>query len=634
MRFWPYGSDADNRSGSFPFGLDIVALKGFLDGREIVEYGQILSEQVFSEKVAKKNFTEYVTSAYRLGYPLRIQITCTGESPDLHEIVWEALCNPEDNQLLTTDENVWFSRYLPSQDKRPVLPTTPNQIRAVVAASNPDNLTNYKFDPVDVDGEISRAKESIGAIRTRLLPDKQRRVTLKHLIDEIRDGVEIVYLACHGLINDNGEPLLILEDDHGNYCGVKGTELVSEIKKLINLPRLIVLASCESAGKEQARALLALGPLLTQAGVPAVLAMHGKISMETVKDFAPVFFSQIQKDGQIDRALAVARNTIKTKKDFWMPVLYLRSKSGKLWNTESENKNRSEIKNRYNPEIQWQIPYLSNRSDQDAALCAAIESWKHQEMRRPIVSVIQGDPSQCHDMFIEHLKIKTLPKISKFASPLGHDFDISWEGTLYQLDDIETKLKHTLIERLLNKKETALEPVTIEAVQNHLASYEEPVILHCEIRMDEWLKYGPDLIDRFFKFFEKWPNLIPNQKLFIFLLIKYDEVSLSLYQRLQYHLQKRKTTKFLNGDAKNSFEKIIFVPLPELMDIDYLDAKIWAENDACNFWGKDTRLIISKIEEIYQKAKETASTRRGANHGMPMKTLAGHLNKLLIQYSR
>jgi hypothetical protein len=62
-----------------------------------------------------------------------------------------------------------------------------------------------------------------------------------------------------------------------------------------------------------------------------VIAMQGNISMESVKKFMPVFFTEIQKDGQIDRAMAVARGTIRDAGDYWMPVLFMRLKSGKIW---------------------------------------------------------------------------------------------------------------------------------------------------------------------------------------------------------------------------------------------------------------------------------------------------------------
>jgi hypothetical protein len=65
--------------------------------------------------------------------------------------------------------------------------------------------------------------------------------------------------------------------------------------------------------------------------VPAVIAMQGNVSMEGVSQFMPVFFRELYKDVQIDRALAVARGTVRATPDFWKPVLFMRLKSGRVW---------------------------------------------------------------------------------------------------------------------------------------------------------------------------------------------------------------------------------------------------------------------------------------------------------------
>ena len=78
-------------------------------------------------------------------------------------------------------------------------------------------------------------------------------------------------------------------------------------------------------------ALAALGPRLAEAGVPAVLAMQGNITMRTITEFVPELFRALQDDGQIDRAVSVARGKIRDRSDSWMPVLFMRLKSGRIW---------------------------------------------------------------------------------------------------------------------------------------------------------------------------------------------------------------------------------------------------------------------------------------------------------------
>ena len=94
-----------------------------------------------------------------------------------------------------------------------------------------------------------------------------------------------------------------------------------------------MLASCQSAGSRQGDALSALGPRMAEAGIPAVLAMQDNITMETVARFMPTFFEELQIDGQIERALAAARGDVRQRPDYWMPALFMRLKSGRIWYT-------------------------------------------------------------------------------------------------------------------------------------------------------------------------------------------------------------------------------------------------------------------------------------------------------------
>ena len=59
--------------------------------------------------------------------------------------------------------------------------------------------------------------------------------------------------------------------------------------------------------------------------------MQGKISMATVRQFMPLFFAELRRDGQIDRAMAAARGRVRDRPDWWMPVLFMRLRDGQLF---------------------------------------------------------------------------------------------------------------------------------------------------------------------------------------------------------------------------------------------------------------------------------------------------------------
>ena len=106
--------------------------------------------------------------------------------------------------------------------------------------------------------------------------------TMANILAQLRNRFDILYLVCHGALVD-GEPNLWLEDKDGGVAVESGSLFGSQMKLLAEQPRLIVLASCQSAGAKGFRAasgaLSAMGPQLAEAGVPAVLAMQGKVSM-------------------------------------------------------------------------------------------------------------------------------------------------------------------------------------------------------------------------------------------------------------------------------------------------------------------------------------------------------------------
>jgi hypothetical protein len=298
-----------------------------------LSFGQILSKGLFASPQAQVAFARAQTAAQQQNPPLglRVRLLVGASAPELLSLNWETLTLPGSTSPLSTNENILFSRYLSSHDWRPVRLRPKSDLKALVVIAGPSDLEKVSLAPVDVEGEITRAKAGLGTIPTTVLPGKDCRATLNALVSCLREGEhDILYLVCHGaLIGD--EPWLLLEDENGQSQRVSGIDLVNRLQDLTDRPRLVVLLSCQSAARGKSNALTALGPRLAEAGIPAVLAMQGSISMETAARFMPVFFRELVRDGQIDRALAAARGEVRERLDFWMPVLFSRLKSGQIW---------------------------------------------------------------------------------------------------------------------------------------------------------------------------------------------------------------------------------------------------------------------------------------------------------------
>lgn len=334
LRFRQPNSEADVRFGhDQPLQITIDPQEFTQLSYDLNAYGHQLSQRFFAEPVIQTAFSQARASSQTLGVPLRMRLMIGPSAIELHGLRWEMLRDPQDGKPLSTSENLLFSRYLSSRDWRPVPLRSKDELDALVVVANPSDLERYNLVPVDVKAELKRARQCLGKISVRTLPDPtgDRLATLNNLVDHLRQGKDnILYLVCHGA-QVLGESWLWLEDEHGKVNRASGADLVTRLKELEQRPSLVVLASCESAGDGSATALAALGPRLAEAGIPAVLAMQGKISLQTLTEFMPIFFRELQRDGQIDRALAVARGAVRQRSDWWMPVLFSRLRDNQIF---------------------------------------------------------------------------------------------------------------------------------------------------------------------------------------------------------------------------------------------------------------------------------------------------------------
>jgi hypothetical protein len=336
----------DRRAEEYPIRFDLPALAQLAEDPKA--YGQLLTQDLFTGNVKDlwRDALNKIQASQDAGHvqPLRLRLWIDRWSFELHHLRWETLRDPGTGRSLVTDMKVWFSRHLSSPDKRPIrLRLKRTKLRAIVAAASPPDLANWgrNLPPIDVGTVLQQAEKTIGHIeKLTAVPE----ATLKQLESELRaDQYDLLYLVCHGAIDKHGEPfLLLMSDDQKGTQEVYANDLVNVLTGLLHMPSLVLLASCQSAGHSRVArgpedaSLVAIGPRLAEeAGIPAVIAMHGNVSQQTADQFTRTFFAELfaeRSDGQIDRALTEARNAIEHQADAWAPVLYSRLVEGRLWN--------------------------------------------------------------------------------------------------------------------------------------------------------------------------------------------------------------------------------------------------------------------------------------------------------------
>lgn len=307
------------------------------------QYGKVLAAQLFGDDAVKQRFVQVETAAQASGSFLRILVSIDPSAQELQGLRWELLRHPGSGAALSTSEQVLLSRFMVSHDWRPVKLRARTELTALIAISAPapGTLQRLELAPVDYEGEVARIRKVLDGVEVRTLGGPGSPLTLERLLDELRRGVDLLYLVSHGMFGrSTGTPALVLQGDAGEAKVVKGDELALRIGELQRGPRLVVLASCQSAGDggqiapaQRTTAQASLAGRLADVGVPGVIAMQGFISMTTVETLMPAFFTELLRDGQIDRALAVARSKVRDRDDAWMPALYTRLLGGQLWYT-------------------------------------------------------------------------------------------------------------------------------------------------------------------------------------------------------------------------------------------------------------------------------------------------------------
>jgi hypothetical protein len=333
LRLADPSSETDRRlSSTVPIRFDDAALRKA--SQDPAAYGGLLASQILAEEAVRTFLGEALAAAQASDAPLALRLAINPNAAELHSLRWETLRLPNSDAPLLTGESLRFSRYLSSLDWRPVRLRPQADLRALVAIASPSNAAKWQLAEVKTDDELAAARAGLGDIPLAELATRGE-VTINNLAAHLRDGCDILYLVAHGLLVD-GEPQILLEQEDGSGQWTPGRELITRIYELQDRPRLVVLVSCQSAGTggepttQDDGALAGLGPRLAEAGVPAVIAMQGNLTMKTAAVFMPAFFSELRRDNQVDRAMAVARGAVRDRPDWWMPVLYLRLRSGRI----------------------------------------------------------------------------------------------------------------------------------------------------------------------------------------------------------------------------------------------------------------------------------------------------------------
>jgi WD40 repeat protein len=308
--------------------LDSAQLNRLLN--EPKAYGDALGQVLFQGDI-KDSFLKALA---RSAQPFRLLLFV--EDPELRAYRWERLCAPIDQGWvqLASYQRVLFSRYLPSLTDRRFPPIGRGDLRALIVAASPAGLEDYGLGHFDEDASVQGVIAALGEVPYTLLATSATGATgaptLKQICERItNEAPTLLHIVAHGRALDD-ESLLYLsrDDDPQQVDAVTATRLrdrLAELRGEHGLPHLIFLSTCESASPETDGTLGGLGQrLVTELGVPAVVAMADKVQVTTANALARAFYGLLIKQREVDRALVEATAGLAEETDITVPVLYSR----------------------------------------------------------------------------------------------------------------------------------------------------------------------------------------------------------------------------------------------------------------------------------------------------------------------
>ncbi|MEI5097916.1 CHAT domain-containing protein [Streptomyces sp. PmtG] len=255
--------------------------------------------------------------------------------PRLRELPLETLCAPPDRpeQSLALHPHYSLVRSLPGGSLGGRLPgpaDEPSLIRLVVACASPPAAG----PPLRLDAEVAALRQELPevAVRTTVV-EAATRERLESALGAHGDLPTVVLLIAHGAYDEElGKGVVCLETRSGGVDEVPADLLSAILLKAPRL-RLAVLNLCsgaDSSGPDgvHAEPFSGLAQALIGGGLPAVVAMRGRVSDVSAGRFSPELLKGLAANRTLDESVSAARRRMShlprhTAVEWATPALFL-----------------------------------------------------------------------------------------------------------------------------------------------------------------------------------------------------------------------------------------------------------------------------------------------------------------------
>jgi hypothetical protein len=333
---FPITVDSWSGSGNGQVVLDVrsSALRQIVERMEnnqtqrddLHKLGAMLWQAVFSSPDIERRYVAcQAESATEKGIRFKLNI----ESPDLMQLPWEYLYDPDSQTFPALSPRTPITRYTnPRQQDPPPLSFEP-PLRILLVSAEPSGQPQ-----LDVDAERTQIVQAMETLQTtgKVQIEILQHATVRSLQAMLRRPFHVLHYIGHGAYDqETGNGMLVLEDEEGDAHAVSAAQLQYLLRD--TTVRLTVLNACMTARGAAGRSIA--GELM-RAGLSATLAMQFAISETSATIFAGEFYRTLADGWPVDAAVAEGRKAVMfatdlNAMDWGIPTLFMRTQDGVLY---------------------------------------------------------------------------------------------------------------------------------------------------------------------------------------------------------------------------------------------------------------------------------------------------------------
>ena len=306
---------------------------------ETSEIGDLLFQSVLHGR-SLELFDQCSLLATQNGQGLRIKLRIDPADPGLTGVAalpWELLYRKSKFEYVGLSSKTPIVRYLDVPGSCPVFPFQ-QPFRILVVIANPKGSFQLNLDQ-----EIQQIKQTWGS-RPGVKAEYLENATKESLQAKLASGdFHALHFMGHGDFHPrSGQGVLLLENEHGEADRLSGQALSVLLRSKPSL-RLVFLNACNTAqitDNEKINPFTGVASSLVMAGIPVVVAMQYPISDSAAISFSDKFYELLPQCHTVDWIVTESRMRVflEQQKDdgfeWATPVLFMRSKDGKVFETE------------------------------------------------------------------------------------------------------------------------------------------------------------------------------------------------------------------------------------------------------------------------------------------------------------